>query len=74
MNTKMIASFCALFLLLMACNKGYNNSNPLELAFSDNTYQLTGVAKEQGGRLFVNYPKWSDIYRYAVVEVTGNTS
>jgi sugar lactone lactonase YvrE len=46
----------------------------LELVFADNTYQLTGVAKEEGGRLMVNYPRWSDIYRYAVVEVTDDTS
>jgi outer membrane biogenesis lipoprotein LolB len=29
----------------------------LELVFSDNTYQLTGVAKEEGGKLLVNYPR-----------------
>lgn len=46
----------------------------LELVFSDNTYQLTGVAKEPGGRLLVNYPRWSDIYKYAVVEATGDTT
>ncbi len=45
----------------------------LELVFLDNTYQLTGVAKEQGGKLLVNYPRWSDIYRYAVVEAVGDT-
>lgn len=39
----------------------------LELVFSDSTYQLTGVAKEPGGKLLVNYPKWSGPYRYAVV-------
>lgn len=46
----------------------------LELVFSDNTYQLTGVAKEEGGRLLVNYPRWSEIYRYAVAEATGDTA
>lgn len=46
----------------------------LELVFSDNTYQLTGVAKEPRGKLLVNYPRWSDIYKYAVVETTGDTS
>ena len=39
----------------------------LELVFSDSTYQLTGVAKETGGKLLVNYPKWSGPYKYAVV-------
>jgi sugar lactone lactonase YvrE len=44
----------------------------LEPVFSDSTYQLTGVAKEPGGRLFVNYPRWSEKYRYAVVKADGN--
>lgn len=43
----------------------------LELVFQDNTYQLTGVAKEEGGRMFVNYPRWSGPYRYAVVQTTS---
>lgn len=45
----------------------------LELVFSDSTYQLTGIAKEEGGRLMVNYPRWSDIYRYAVVQANGTS-
>ncbi len=45
----------------------------LELVFSDSTYQITGVAKEEGGRMLVNYPRWSDIYRYAVVQTNGMT-
>ena len=44
----------------------------LELVFSDPTYQITGVAKEPGKRLFVNYPRWSDTYRYAVAVATGD--
>lgn len=49
------------------------DGNMLELVFSDNTYQLTGVAKVPGGSLLVNYPRWSDTYRYAVVETSGDT-
>src|SRR5690349_20718644 len=48
--------------------------NALELVYQDNTYQLTGVAKEEGGRLFVNYPRWSGPYRYAVVEAASRDS
>jgi sugar lactone lactonase YvrE len=44
----------------------------LELMFVDDTYQLTGVAVSQTGRLFTNYPYWSDMYRYAVMEVFPN--
>jgi len=46
----------------------------LELVFADNTYQLTGVAKQQGGKLLVNYPRWSETYRWAVAQVTGDSS
>lgn len=41
----------------------------LEEVFSEETYQLTGVAVSKSGRLFTNYPYWSDKYKYAVVEV-----
>jgi sugar lactone lactonase YvrE len=41
----------------------------LEPVYSDNTYQLTGVAISAKGRLFVTYPRWSDTYRYGVIEV-----
>ncbi|HYE55684.1 MAG TPA: L-dopachrome tautomerase-related protein, partial [Chitinophagaceae bacterium] len=51
-----------------------NQNATLELVFSDNTYQLTGVAKPMNGPLLVNYPRWSDVYRYAVVETSGDTA
>jgi sugar lactone lactonase YvrE len=44
----------------------------LQQVFADKTYQLTGVAVSAKGRLFVNYPYWSDTYKYAVVEVMPN--
>jgi len=40
----------------------------LELVFKDSIYQLTGVGVSASGRVFTNYPLWSDIYRYALVE------
>lgn len=40
-----------------------------ESVFQDNTYQITGVAVSNKGRFFVNYPYWTDTYRYAVAEV-----
>jgi sugar lactone lactonase YvrE len=57
---------------ISSCKVQQSGKNELELVYSDNTYQLTGVAKEAGGRLFVNYPRWSDTYKYAVV--TGKDS
>jgi sugar lactone lactonase YvrE len=62
-----------LILAFSACKKGRHDLRGLELVFSDNTYQLTGVAKEPGGRLWINYPRWSEIYKYAVVTTEGNT-
>ena len=46
----------------------------LTSAFKDNTYQITGVAVSKSGRMFVNYPYWTDTHKYAVVEVGPNGS
>ncbi|WP_158826786.1 SMP-30/gluconolactonase/LRE family protein [Mucilaginibacter lacusdianchii] len=46
----------------------------LEKVFADDTYQLTGVAISAEGRLFTNYPLWSDVYKYALVEVMPDGS
>jgi sugar lactone lactonase YvrE len=44
-------------------------SNPLEQVFSDDTYQLTGVAVSKEGRLFTCYPLWPGPHKYDVVEI-----
>src|SRR5262245_7546180 len=41
----------------------------LEQVFADPTYQLTGVAVSAKGRLFTNYPVWSPVHKYCLVEV-----
>jgi sugar lactone lactonase YvrE len=41
----------------------------LEQVFGDPQYQITGVAISAKGRLFVNYPVWSPVHKYCVVEV-----
>ena len=46
----------------------------LEEIFADDTYQLTGVAISAEERLFTNYPLWSDVYKYALVEVLSDGS
>jgi sugar lactone lactonase YvrE len=45
------------------------SNNQLEQVFSDNTYQLTGVAISKDGRLFTCYPLWPGPHKYDVVEV-----
>lgn len=71
----------ALGVFLAACNGGQTKqvSNDtiatgtaipkLEEVFADSAYQLTGVAVAKDGRLFTNYPYWSDKHSYSVVEV-----
>jgi sugar lactone lactonase YvrE len=44
----------------------------LELLFSDDTFQLTGVAISRQGRLFTNYPLWPGPHKYSLVEVFAN--
>src|SRR6185436_12661193 len=41
----------------------------LEQVFGDPQYQLTGVAITAKGRLFTNYPVWSPVHKYCLVEV-----
>jgi sugar lactone lactonase YvrE len=43
--------------------------HPLLTVFQDDTYQLTGVTVSRTGRIFVNYPRWSDKHLNALVEV-----
>jgi sugar lactone lactonase YvrE len=43
--------------------------NQLEQVFSDDTYQLTGVAVSKEGRLFTCYPLWPGPHKYDVVEI-----
>lgn len=44
-------------------------SSKLGSVFKDNTYQPTGVAVSKTGRVFINYPYWTDTYQYAVAEI-----
>jgi sugar lactone lactonase YvrE len=54
-----------------AAQKGFSGQSGkgLTQVFSDANYQLTGVTMSKSGRMFVNYPRWSDHYLNAVVEV-----
>ena len=37
-------------------------------------YQVTGIAVSKTGRLFANFPRWSNDYKYAVTEVAPDSS
>ena len=49
-------------------------TSSLSEVFQDNDFQLTGISVSKSGRLFVNYPRWSDRYLNAVVEVMKDGS
>lgn len=42
--------------------------------YSNDNFQLTGISVSKSGRLFVNFPRWSDQYLNAVVEVMHDGS
>lgn len=70
-----IVVFCIYFVFVCftSCNKlpCEPETDRLITVFRDDTFQLTGVAVSPEGRLFTNYPLWSDVYKYSVVEVAG---
>lgn len=68
------AAMMMLALIICAFMKGSAQTignNKLELVFEDSTYQITGISKEQNGRLLINYPRWSSVYKYAAVQAKG---
>ncbi len=71
---KRLFGFCCLLVGLSACDDN-NNDNPasakLESVFMDSTYQFTGIAKATGGPLYITYPRWSFVYRYAAIVAQG---
>ncbi len=51
------------------------SQNPtLTEVFHDDNFQLTGITVSKSSRLFVNYPRWSDKYANAVVEIMPDGS
>src|SRR6185437_11592115 len=50
------------------------NEPALTAVYENNEFQITGVTVSKSGRLFVNFPRWSDQYLNAVVEVMKDGS
>ncbi len=63
----------ALLLLPLACLIAAPDKQLTEV-YKNNDFQLTGVAVSKSGRMFVNFPRWSDKYDNAVVEVMKDGS
>jgi len=84
MKTLFFSLFMVGCLLPFFFNKATNNLDPenpgsqsasrLIPVFTEKTYQLTGVAVSKSGRVFTNYPLWSDTYKYALVEATNSNA
>jgi sugar lactone lactonase YvrE len=53
-------------------NAAVTQSDKLIQVFQDNSFQLTGVAVSQEGRLFTNYPLWSKTHGVSVIEIKVN--
>ena len=71
--------FCAAALALRAQSPpeppaaGAKGKPIAEVAHFDE-YQVTGIAVSKDARLFANFPRWSNDYKYAVVEVMPDSS
>src|SRR3954447_19492940 len=61
-------------LTLSVCALQLSAENQLSPVYQNNDFQLTGVTVSPGGRMFVNFPRWSDKYLNAVVEVQKDGS
>jgi sugar lactone lactonase YvrE len=61
---------CVAAVVVLCSGSALAKTDPkLEEVFGDPKYQLTGVAVSSKGRVFVNYPIWSPVHQYSVVEV-----
>jgi sugar lactone lactonase YvrE len=47
-------------------------THSLTTVYENDDFQITGVTVSKTGRVFVNYPRWSDRYLYAVTEIAGD--
>jgi sugar lactone lactonase YvrE len=50
------------------------SGRPLTQVYQNDDFQITGISVSKNGRLFVNFPRWSDRYLNAVIEVKPDGS
>ncbi len=69
---------CAAALLLPFASIGTAQSQSarhrITPVYTNQNFQLTGIAISKTGRFFVNFPRWSDRYQNAVIEVQPDGS
>jgi sugar lactone lactonase YvrE len=77
-TTKRIASLALMAGMALgipaSAQKNKKNAEKLEpvkfqTVYTDMDYQPTGIAVSSKGRIFISFPKWSDTYKNAVVEM-----
>ncbi len=69
-----LLSLIAAAVLLATAAYAQTSSRTLTEVYHNNDFQLTGIAVSKTGRLFVNFPRWSDQYLNAVIEVMPDGS
>lgn len=67
MKPRSVAVACCFFAGALYPQQRPNRT--LTEVYRNNDFQLTGVTVSKTGRMFVNFPRWSDRYLNAVVEV-----
>lgn len=68
------ASILILGALTMSSSVAQQSGKHLTEVYHNDDFQLTGVTVSKSGRMFVNFPRWSDRYLNAVVEVIKDGS
>jgi sugar lactone lactonase YvrE len=64
-----------LFLILAwPVSSAQTQAHPLTVVYQDDNFQITGVSVSKSGRVFINFPRWSDRYLNAVGEVMPDGS
>lgn len=60
--------------ILLPLSAEQRTGKSLTAVYRNRDFQITGVTVSKAGRLFVNFPRWSDHYLNAVVEVMKDGS
>lgn len=59
---------------MAAVSVAFVQAATLTEVYKNNDFQITGVTVSKTGRVFVNFPRWSDKYLNAVMEVMPDGS
>src|ERR1700761_8516426 len=73
-RTAFIAGFSLLLFAVTLLHAQTSPTRPLTVVYQNNDFQITGISVSKSGRLFLNFPRWSDHYLNAVVEVMKDGS